>query len=370
MTRIICLLFLLFSNLSFSKQSFKETEDELLEQLSTTREEIEKEWIAWESEFTQFLIDDEDPNTQLLGYYNQLFEFNDNDKLSNLATELNLILSSNQLDNKSLTTLAQMCSDSKIKSYCDQDATFALQLQYMPDNAFIYLSSLETAIKDANQKGITQAIDDMADSKYFDSFYYLHPAYRVKLEQYVNNHPFPENKLAVDKLDINRQLCCDKVETTEDVQDIIIHINVIGMKMAQSIPAFRNIIQTCLNDVSQEKSCLKIAEILINRSKSIISASIGYAIKLNVFKQKGDDKTIQQITQKKFNYTKRYECLADIFRYGSTQLSLKGVVFLKLADSIERKYGELAYFESLAQSNYDYYSSLGDTEIKNPEDCK
>jgi len=72
----------------------------------------------------------------------------------------------------------------KLKAYCDHDIVFAKQLQRMPDNTFIYLNSLETAIKDGSQKDITQAIDDMADSQYFDSFYYLHQGYRIKLESY------------------------------------------------------------------------------------------------------------------------------------------------------------------------------------------
>lgn len=371
MTRFICLIFLLLSNVAFSKHSSKEATDALLAQLSTTREEIEKESLEWEKGFVHYLIDDADPNVQLLGYYKQLSDvkFDDNEKLASVGVELNLILSSNQLDKKSISTLTEICSYDKLRTFCDQEAIFAKQLQSMPDNAFIYLSSLSQAIKDDNQKGITQAIDDMADSKYFITFYYLHQEYRIKLEEYVKTHPFPKNKLAMERLEVNRYMCCNKIDTIDEMQDIMIHIRVLGAKMAESIPAYRDLTQVCLNDLSQEKSCLKLAELLITQSKSIISARIGYAIKINIFKQKGEKEKLQQATEDKTNYTKHYECLVDIMNYGKTALSSKGAEFNKIAEPIERKYGEVAYYDSLAQSNYNYYSNLGDTEINNPNNC-
>jgi len=86
----------------------------------------------------------------------------------------------------------------------------------------------------------------------------------------------------------------DPNASIENMQDIMVFTMVIGEKLSQPIPTFRNLTQVCLDDLNQEKSCLKIAELLIKKSKSIVSAHIGYAIKINVFKQK-EDQRLQQM---------------------------------------------------------------------------
>ena len=178
----------------------------------------------------------------------------------------------------------------------------------------------------------------------------------------------------MEKLWITRfaHISADELEgISENVEDIMILIMVTGLKMAEPIPAFRNLIEACKNNIGYEKSCLEISELLINKSKTIISAMVGYEIKIEIMKQHENTKEneLKQVKKARADYKANFECLAKIMNHGSTYTPLTGVKFSKIAEPIEREFGEVASFEALAQLNYDYYSNLGDENIDSPEIC-
>jgi len=375
MTKIALLTILLFSNFVFAKQSFQQAQDLLLAELSTTKEQLNKESLEWERKFYQSLIEDEDPNIKLLGYSKRISRFRGLDKnksIIEVSSEINSMIFSDTLSHKSVATIVSMCSDQLLKPLCNHNAINERLNQTMSDNAFIYFNIFNLAYEDDNQEEINQALNDIAESTYIDVFMYSHEGYRLKLENYVKGHPFPKNKLAMEKLFISRnshQSYDELEEISENMEDIMIFTMVIGKKMAEQIPNFRNLIDTCKSNLEHEKACLKIAKLFIYKSKTIISTQIGHAIKVEILKQHDKAKELKQAESDKLNHKEYYQCLSAITNYGSIYVSNKGVEFSRIADPIERAFGEIDFFETLAQLNYDYYSKAGDEKINNPKDC-
>ncbi|VAW39673.1 hypothetical protein MNBD_GAMMA01-1615 [hydrothermal vent metagenome] len=143
----------------------------------------------------------------------------------------------------------------------------------------------------------------------------------------------------------------------------------MGKQLAEPIPAFRSLVEVCKTNSTLEEPCLKISELFINKSKSIITVRVGYAMKIEILKQYGETKELKQAENDQSKYTSHYECLANIMNYGSSYMSHKGSKFSKIADPINRTFGEVAFLEKLAKLNYDYYSNLGNDNIKNPDSC-
>lgn len=374
MFRIILLVVLTFTNLAQSKQSLIEKQDLLLAELSTTLEDINNEGLEWDRKFNQYLIDDEDPNIQLLGYSGKITRLNSSDdEVIDIANKINHMLTYESLSHKSLATIASICSSSKLPNLCNQELIFEKQYQTMSDNAFIYIKNLDLAIKDQNFLEIKDLINDMAQSKYIDIFFYPHEGFRKKLESYFKDNPYSHNKFELEKLWITHSSspCKEqqKQQASYNLEKIVILSRVIGKRMAESIPAFRNLVETCKNNPNYEKNCNKIANIFINNSKSLISAHIGYAIQSEILKQQDKAEELAKIEKNKEDYTAYYGCLADIMSYGSSSYNLKGAEFNIIAEPIERELGEVAYFKTLAKLNYDYYFNLGDVNINNPDSC-
>jgi hypothetical protein len=375
MTKNILLSILLFSNFAISKQTYQQAEDLLMAELSTTKEIVNRQMLEWETKFYQSLIEDEDPDIKLIGYSKRISMFKGLDKqysLSDVASEINYMIEKEDLSDKSLATIEYICSDERLKPHCNHEAIFNRQIESMPDNAYIYMNSLNLVYEDNNEIEIKQAIHDIAQSSYVDSFMYLHEGYREKLEDYVKENPFPKNKLALEKLYIDKygHLSDDEQENiTGHMQDIMLFTMVIGEKLSVSIPGFRDIIQVCKNNLAYAKNCLKIADLYINKSKIIIAASVGYAIKIDILKQQGKLEESVVVEKQKTKYKHYYGCLDKTMNYGSIFNVNTGVKFIRIADPIERKFGEIAFFETLAQLNYDYYSKLGNEKIKNPKNC-
>ena len=375
MTKLTLLTILLFSNIGFSKQTYQEAQDLLLSKLSTTQEIIGKESLEWERKFYQSLIEDDDPNIKLLGYVKRLSGFHGLYKRNNLidiSTEINSMIVLQSLSHKSIATIATICSYEQLKPLCNHDAIIERQYQSMPDNAYIFMNNLNFAYEDGNQDEIKQAINDMAQSTYMDAFMYSHEGFRSNLENYVKNNPFPKHKLALEQLNISlfsHPKFNELEEISDNMQDIMIFTMVIDQKISEPIPGYRNLIIICKSNLEHEESCLKIAELFINKSKTIISTQIGYAIKVEILRQLENTTELKQAKIEKLNHKEYYECLSKIMNYGATNMTQKGVEFSRIADPIERAFGDVAFFNSLAQLNYDYYSKLGDNNINNPKNC-
>ncbi len=381
MIKTTMLAILFFSNFALSKQGskklqdFQRAQDLLLAELSTTKEGVEKEALEWERKFYQYLIEDDDPNIKLLGYAQTISGFRglDNENsLQDIATEINSMIPSDLLSHKSIATIANLCSYQKIESFCDQDAVFERQNQSMSDNAAIYINRFSSAYNDSSQDEIKQIIKGMAQSTYINIHMYLNEKFRTKLEGYVKEHPFSKNKLALEKLYIN-SFSPSKYDGPEEMsgnmEDIMIFSIIVGIKMAEPIPSFRNIVEECKNNPLHEESCLKVSEFFINKSKTVITASTGHEIKIEILKQRENSKELEQAETSKTEYKNHYECLVKIMNHGAQIYSKRGLEFNKIAESIERELGEVAYFESLAKLNYDYYAALADENINNPENC-
>ncbi|MCF6319723.1 MAG: hypothetical protein L3J83_10690 [Proteobacteria bacterium] len=381
MIKITTLAILFFSNFALSKQGskkfqdFQQAQDLLLAELSTTKEDLDKESLEWDRNFYQSLIEDDDPNIKLFGYSQKISGFKrlDNvNSLQDIATEINSMIFSDSLSHKSIATIANLCSYKKIEAFCDHGAIFERQDQSMPNNAAIYINRFSLAYNDSNQDEIKQIIKDMAQSTYIDIHMYLGEKFRAKLEGYVKKHPFSKSRLAMEKLYINT-FSPSKLDESENMsgnmEDIMVFTVIIGTKLAESIPSFRSIIEECKNNPLHEKACLKISELFINKSKTIITALVGHAIKIEIFKQRENSTELEQAETNKAEYISRYECLVKIMNHGAQVYSKRGLEFNKTAESIERELGEVAYFESLAKLNYDYYAALGDEKVNNPENC-
>ncbi len=378
MTKITLLAILLFSNIAFAQQTFQEAQESLLVGLETTKEIIENESLAWANSFYQSLIEDDNANIKLLGYSKRLSKSNSLDglnekiNLQDIAEEINSMLVSPILSHKSIATIDYLCFKTQLEPLCNHEALFARQNQSMPGNASIYLQRFSLAYKDNNQDEIDQLIKDMAQSTYIDIHMYLDEGFRVKLEEYVKHNPFPKNKLAMENLYIlnftrpNRK---ESEEISNNMENIMISTMVAIAKLREPMPSFINIREECKNNAKLEQACLKISELFINKSKSLITALIGHRIKIEIFKQRGNSKELEQAETNRTEYRNHYNCLAKIMNYGPHYFSKRGMEFSKIADPIEREFGEVAFFETLAKLNYDYHYSLGDKNINNPENC-
>ncbi|MCF6263235.1 MAG: hypothetical protein L3J24_06585 [Xanthomonadales bacterium] len=375
MTKATLLAILFFSPIALAQQNLQEAQELLLMGLATTKEIIKNESLAWDKSFYQSLIEDDDANIKLLGYTKILsrsYGLDEKNSLQNIAIELNSMLASEVLSPKSIATIDNLCFSTKLEPFCDHEALFARQNKSMPDNASIYLQRFSLAYKDNNQDEIDQLIKNIAQSTYIDIHMYLHEGFRIKLEEYVKDNPFSKNELAMENLLILGFLHPNSKESEEisdNMENILIFVKVVVAKLREPIPSFKNIWEECNNNEKHEQACLKISELFINKSKSLITALIGHKIKIEIFKQRGNSKELEQAEASRDEYKNYYECVANIMNYRSPYISRKGVEFSKIAEPIEREFGEVALFESLAKLNYDYYS-LTDKNINNPENCK
>lgn len=376
MHKYLLTLSIIFTTTAQSKLSFTERQNLLLAKLNTTNEIITQESLAWEEKFYESLINDADPNIQVLGHKEnmKLLKIAGNkDAFIELATSVNEILSHKALSPKSLKNIETLCDYPETQPHCNHDLIFEKQLELTPDNAFIYLNGLYNAVENHDLSEIKAIINDLENAKYIDTYNYPDPAYREKLETYVKENPFSKNKLELEKFWIFSKLHTSTPEQNQIVSDnmerymIMIFINII--RMSDSIPNYRSLADLCKTNPNYEKSCLKISKTFINRSKSTISKHIGYAIKSEILKQQGKTEESLRVEKNKLSYKNNYECLARIMNYGKKSYFFNGPQYNIIAEPIERELGEVAFFKSIAQQNYAFYTSKGNKEIMNPENC-
>ena len=214
----------------------------------------------------------------------------------------------------------------------------------------------------------------MAESKYIDVYYYPDPGFREKIELYVKINPFSKNKLELEKLWIVRQsgdLTPEQDQVIFDkMEDYMVMLFININRMSSSIPSYLPLLEICSNNPKHEESCLKIAETFINHSKSVISKHMGHAIKIEILKQNNNNTEKLLIAEKsKLEHKNNLECVSEIMEYGYKSYFMNGPKYNVIAEPIERKLGEVAFYKSIAKQNYEYYSKLGDTKITSPDDC-
>lgn len=374
MFKLLLIIFVLLSNSAQSKLSLTEKEDILLAELSTTREIIRQERLDWENKFYDHLIRDNDPNINIIGYKKKLRLLRttgDKSDFIEIATNINEILILEQLTPKSLKNIETICSYTGTEQFCDHGLIFEKQFKSIPKNAFIYLNGLYDAKQDNNFDEVEKIIKELADSNYIDVYNFPDPEYREKLENYVKEHPFSKNKLELEKLWITRSSLSseDKQAISENMKNIMIMIFININRMSDSIPSYRTLIEVCRDNPKLETSCLQIAETFINHSKAVISKHIGYTIKAEILKQKKLPEKQKIVDENKKNFKNNFECFSKIMHYGTSSYYINGPKYTVIAEPIEREFGEVAFFKAIAELNYEYYSSQGDKDIMNPDNC-
>jgi len=375
MKKILLLTTAIISNSTQAKLSQIEQQDFLLAKLSTTKEIIHQETLLWNEKFYDSLINDNNPNIKVVGFKEKLNPIKSLQSKANIlevANSINEILLYETVSPKSLKNIKTICSGLEIKPHCRHDLIFEKQLELTPENAFIYIEKLHVAKQYFDYEEVSDILNEMANSKYMNAYYYPDPVFREKLESYVKDHPFPENKLKMEKLFSLRSSSLsddDKQVISNNINEIMILTYVLSNRMSDSIPSFRTLIQVCENDPIHEKACLKIADILINKSKTILSTMIGHTIIIEILKQRNDPEKLKLAEANKENFKYKYECLSQIMNYGKSSFLINGFKFSRKSESVEREAGELAYYQTMANQNYKHHKSLGDKRIMHIDEC-
>ena len=381
--KFIIFAYLLFSSLTFA-QDHKTLKHNLKVLMAEKTEEIKQAELMnkqWEEDLIEFLVKHPDPNIRIYGIeYLHSRSINPYRETENRQQQyylkitdlINEIIETDDVSPQALGFIDSMCGNIELSKLCDLGELYSKQYKATAHNISIYVSSLNRAQLDGNQNDIEAILALMAKTKYSNTYQYLSPDFERAIQDYVANNPFPQSSIETHKKVFESLMGISELKL-QDIfeyhEEYMIFTLFMSIKLALPIPKYASISKACNNPQTSYEICIKIAEILINDSHSVIATMIGHSMKINLLKSSENEEDYLSAKNAREKFKKIYECLGKIIRPSSDSLDNNfNLEFYKITSPIEREHGEIAGITKQAEMNYKKQTIKGE-EAVDPKSC-
>ncbi|WP_154222023.1 hypothetical protein [Marinicella rhabdoformis] len=338
----------------------------------------------WHAGLNKFLAETEDPYLLALA----LFRIVNDDshrqgmsvikgqekKPSNLPAEQiakninNLVENAAQLRPETITILAGICFYQSIVPHCDKPLMINSRIKHDRLNLISYIQPLALSIQENDQEKITKLLNLMTKTAYSDMHFYLLPSFQEAIKRYATANPMPQevvdNELAFYK---KMQSPSDEAKASrkKHMRTELLYLVEVSTLMSFPVPGFRVLMDYCKKDSSLHNQCLKVADILIEKSRDDISTIVGYQIKKSVLEVTNKKDAATTVQSQLETYKEKRQCLLDYINEHRFNDVLKGIE----QDRIRNNPMHTEFENFIKQTEYLYEKRIDQADIKDPAYC-
>lgn len=367
---MIVLLLIVFTKTTMSSVISQQYSD------SNDQNNSEQEYEQWRADLDDFLMHHQSKNIQIMSLYNYTIRTISRSERVDLTGFNNIrsLFNSRKLNSQSMALVIVLCSFDEFSKYCNMSRLLKRLIKSDKKNIDVYLIALAASSTETNEAKITKLIKKMSQSTFSDNFYGLDLQFESLLQTFVKNNPFPEGYAQAQRqrfTEVEYFSSAKIADIEKNIDDYLTYYLMASYTSLMPVTDFSGLIAICNDRIELDKSCLKIANTLINKSDLFSSAIAGHSIKTAVLKKEGESKKLTKALQKQAIYNGQFECLSNAMNSAGSLDYLFDLKLFKFRSSIEREFGQLeATIKILRFIHTEKIKKHGESVfIPNPEMC-
>ncbi|HOP22522.1 MAG TPA: hypothetical protein PK055_09605, partial [Gammaproteobacteria bacterium] len=336
----------------------------------------------YENGLTDFLLQHESPDVNIEAINKKLTSLGiapeeeksllDYQELGEMIDE---IVKNETLSTRSLMIAAQICGfNQEMFNYCNFKAINKKLIQSEPKNLAVYLISLSKSYDNSDEEKIIELIKKMSKTEYTDTHFISSQELEEAIEQYIKNNTVPTKFIDEDIKQItnfSEALSPDVMKSLSENHDYYLFATYNMMfSFMGPFPRLRAITQTCKQYEQLAPECEKVANVMINHSKTMIFPMLGHAIKSEILTHYYSPEQIEKNNSEQQKLKSQFSCLTEI-RMKKEHL---------LDEYLDPQYynqwkkfvlveGEFEAMKKMAQINYQKQLDIGNENAVNPQAC-
>ncbi len=329
------------------------------------------EFETWKVKLDQYLTLHSDVNINVIGlaglsepYLERIDEKTGKPLLSQKEklSIINRLLESDDGSYMSLIVAQNVCDDKNLAFKCPSKRIQEKILELAPDNLVVYLHDLERAFNDEDLEMVGAILERMSQTRYAQVLMRYEESFKSILSSYMSENPMPANP---DDDWINEYE--DELNGIDlyafKYQSLLVNY---AMLSTLYMPAFRPVMIACEQYQNDEKSCIKIAKILVDRSDSNLLISLGYGLMEKVYGNNNNEKELALVNAEKQVFDEYWKCLSNAHGVND---GLDLYIDSNIQDLFINGTHEGKYLEQIALYLYDKHKRLGTEDLIDPESC-
>jgi hypothetical protein len=223
---------------------------------------------------------------------------------------LNNIIKKDELSNMTLQLLLQLCFEDVLAEYCNQSTLLDKQLEQDSENINSYLMPLKIAIDQDDSPLIFRLLQLMSAAKHSQLNYFITPEFDAAIDSYIEANPIPASYITAFKDDEALLSGIDKKGLDQKIKNYFPTSIKQSYVFLKSLPEFRPLYELCKGKVDLLENCLKITQILINHSDSMVAKGMGYSMLMSIHEGYGKTELFETVKAKHDAYKAQIMCLS------------------------------------------------------------
>ncbi|MGJ8664723.1 MAG: hypothetical protein ACSHWU_13795, partial [Marinicella sp.] len=270
---------------------------------------------------------------------------------------------------EALNIMTKVCYEEEIAPMCNTNALLDKRMLANSDNLQAFLRPFAVA-KQANKPELmSQIVQLMSVTKHSHTPLTLTPAMNDLIDTFLQENPTPDEVLE-SQINEYKQLTgisdSMKARLQEELPTYMPTLIKTSYHFLTDLPSYKPLMTYCQTTFSAIKNCRKIAEIMIQKSNTMIDKGLGHAILIASFEveQNQDGIIVAEQLNKKFR--QGYEC---ILKLNQTEYYIDDYFdpdYQKIQRQVTDEYEKII---QLADKRYRDLLAQGDTTAVNPETC-
>ncbi|MCX7554494.1 hypothetical protein OS175_11425 [Marinicella sp. S1101] len=346
-----------------------------------------KDYSQWVNELYRYLVASDDSfaiamtlaarlssaqNASLIVNINQ--DESAQDKLQNLsyqpiADALNLLLTQDNLTPEAMNILSGLCFNEKLKDYCHANVLIEKRLQLDSENLQSYLQSFALASEANNQQAMAKLIALMANSQFSHTVLFITPEMNQMIDQFMANNPVPESfieSMIRDYQQLSGLSPAAKTQLPQLMPAYMPHYVKYSFGFLNEFPPYRPVLNYCKSNRIKVDQCSKIAQIMIQKSNSMIDKALGHSLLIATYEVQGDNQGVAAANKMNDQFRASYECLQDLAKAEYFMDDYFDSQYHKIQQQANDEYSRLI---AMAEYRYQKFSAQGHKGMTNPTTC-
>lgn len=354
---------------------------------SQAQQNIDQVAAQWRLDLNEFLMASDDDFAQIMSLASTLSGIQQSKMMAKLhdnkeqisaleqinyrpfADVLNQMIAAPDSSVEALNIMTKVCYEEEIAPMCNTNALLDKRMLANSDNLQAFLRPFAVA-KQANKPELmSQIVQLMSVTKHSHTPLTLTPAMNDLIDTFLQENPTPDEVLE-SQINEYKQLTgisdSMKARLQEELPTYMPTLIKTSYHFLTDLPSYKPLMTYCQTTFSAIKNCRKIAEIMIQKSNTMIDKGLGHAILIASFEveQNQDGIIVAEQLNKKFR--QGYEC---ILKLNQTEYYIDDYFdpdYQKIQRQVTDEYEKII---QLADKRYRDLLAQGDTTAVNPETC-
>lgn len=344
-------------------------------------------YAKWTAELQEHLVSSGDPFALAITLASRLSsvktakfmaQVQENDALSQqlndlsyqpIADALNVMITQNVLTAESADILTAICFDDALKDYCHANVLLEKRMQLDQDNLQAYLRPFEIAKQAGNKLTLNKLLTLMTNSKHSKTVLSITPEVNAMIDEFINDNPVPQSyidSLVADYEKLSGVSPSTKTKLAELMPDFMPTYVKASTRYLNDVPPYRTLQNYCKAYYVAAEQCREIAQIMIQKSNSMIDKGMGHAILIASYEAENNEAAAKAANALNDQFKTGYQCIQKLVN-----------VKYPIDNSFDPEFQRIAMeatdeFEILIQQAEYLYrkrTAIGDESAVNPDSC-